>query len=223
MLLQTITLLTVLSLQALTAFAAPGAPTIAPTVAPAVSACAKFTSGECYKGQPDNPEFPFETYNPQNSQDGSECKFFCETIYQKICQFYIFDRRLNQCQFWNVDKDKYLSTCNLHGGPKNTDKKTDCIDKKNDCVKFTNEECIYEGSVLETFRFIETEETCGAICKYSVNCKYYLFDKAGKECKIYDSDKFNCDMVKADTGAAEGDFTKCNANDDPPTPSPITN
>jgi len=216
MLPQTITLLTVLSLQALTAYAAPGAAT---TKAPVIAdACAKFTSGECYKGT-SSDEFPFETYNPEKSSDGSECRMFCETFYKSFCKFYIYDRRLNQCQFWNVDKDKYLSTCNLQGGPKSKTQ-DDC--QTNDCVKFTNEECIYEGSVLETFRFISTPDICQEICNYSENCKYYVHDKKGEECKTFDSDKFNCDMVKADTGAADADYKKCNANDDnPPKPSTI--
>jgi len=216
MLPQTITLLTVLSLQALTAYAAPGAVT---TQAPVtVDACAKFTLGECYKGK-SSEEFPFETYNPDKTTDGSECKFFCETIYKSYCKFYIYDRRLNQCQFWNVAKDTYLNTCNLHGGPKDK-KEEDCA--ANNCVKFTNEECIYEGSVLETFRFIDDKETCGKICEYSEDCKYYIYDKEGKECKTYDSDKFNCDMVKADNDSGEyRKGTKCYANDDDaPTPKP---
>jgi len=219
MLAQTITLFTVLSLQALTAYAAPGATTTKP---PVVDACGQFTLGECYKGS-SSDEFPFETYNPENSTDGSKCKFFCETIYQSTCQFYIFDRRLNQCQFWNVDKDTYLNTCNLKGGPKlTTEEATKC--KNNECFKFTNEECIYEGSVLETFRFIDDMETCGKICNYSEKCKYYIYDKNGKECKTYDSDKFNCDMVKADNDSGEyKKGNKCYANDDDaPTPSPIT-
>jgi len=213
MLAQTISLLTVLSLQALTAYAAPGAVD--------VDACAKFTLGECYKGK-SSDEFPFETYNPESSDGGSECKMFCETFYKNFCKFYIYDRRLNQCQFWNVNSTTYQDACKLFGGPKDQDLETTC--KSNDCVKFTNEECIYEGSVLETFRFIDDKETCGKICNFSENCKYYIYDKNGKECKTYDSDKFNCDMVKADNDSGEyKKGNKCYANDDDaPTPSPIT-
>jgi len=219
---QTITLFAVLSLQALTAYAAPSVGDVT------VDACAKFTVGDCYKNKTTSDEFPFETFKPEHTTDGSECQEFCDIIYKKFCKFYIYDRRQNLCTLWNVDSDKYLNTCKLHGGPKSTKQdacETKAKDPKNPkCIDFTNEMCIYEGQILETFRYIDDESTCQDICDYSEICKYYVYDSENKECETYDKDSFNCDMVKVKAGAGKyKSGTTCYANDDAaPTPVPIT-
>jgi len=178
------------------------------------SDCGKFVVDRCYKG-PSTLKFPFET---EFSTDVSDCQFYCDIIYKDYCSFFLFDRKENQCQFWNITLAAYQGTCDRVGGPKTivpSEKSTTCKDDK--CFAFENAMCIFEGNVLEHFTLIDSEETCQKVCDHMPLCKYYVYDKETRDCDVRDSDKFNCDILRGTKGSVDYKASNCDSNDNPTT------
>ena len=90
---------------------------VAPTSGPAQfdwDACQTFIVDQCVQGTENNPQVEV-----LHKVKIDQCDFFCNSIYQGNCTFYIQDLRQDICEIWNIESDAYANDCIKHEGPAN--------------------------------------------------------------------------------------------------------
>jgi len=169
--------------------------------------CSSFAESKCSF----NDDIIIETVDEVTSID--MCQFYCSIIYSDVCEYFVFDRKLETC---DVMKTSEMETCVKNSGG-NKPNATSCgrvfIDGiyEHECLNFREGLCTYEGDRLEALDNIPSMEVCQMACQHysldpATTCRFFVYDSETKNCELLNSGERDCDIVR---GTPQPDFEQC--------------